>query len=978
MSESQSPDYYKNGKNCIYIQKKFYNTIYQENGLEDMLKSWAGDTCKQVFYSVLQVMELQNKTLKGVDKLEDLEELFVARNEWDNNVIAITGDRGSGKSSTLNNVVNYLRNRIIEPDTLNTLGYNDMEGLLAKTQVTCLGILDPTLFHESSIIEVIVSWMFRVFKEKLTKHDVKVSHQKRNVLSEFENIYKYLGMIRASVESRMGGDYIETLDILSSATKFKQLLTELVDNTLRFIHSSECTTSCTTTKYKLIIAIDDFDQEYNNAYTTFEMIRKYLMLPNVIILMGVNIRDLYYFMFKKMSSEIRGSSLFDTESSANSMSENYLQKLIPENHRIAIPTISKVRGNSLLFIENIDTDVYNKYLAWDKHNPNDVADVFHSNSILDRLSKLVFDSTSVLFLPNTEHLNVLYKMSLRDLNELIQFLTNLSHKNIETIEKVNHLLEFFVQWFHKYESKGSLKDIHKDIVSICKTNPKDRNKKLVQVLLSWIDNIDTPRRNIYSYNSRNNLGIVGEFHPALTDLEKPFCNPMNVAIADVTALSNILAYRIIDAQVLDALHMVKFILVILCRSDYLHTFDESMAIPFYHGLVTHNPLIRPERDKSRDTIKVDFKAITKSKKHICSLVDKLDSKNSMNCLVVSELEKAYDLFISFLYPRFPMKRTQKDKPISSRFDENAYYDLSQGLDSYTNVVFSLQAYLLRKQNPNGVIPVEHLDVIDYLFTNMNINIKEEVNHSYVYLLYAFLTLGKTMDSLVSMYPMYSVVLKGFADSFKNDEVFEMLTYIQLPRYKSHRSIQLLRSQEDSFEKLIKKTSVMFDNSAKQNVPDLTKDLQSVIEDSSLGGINDLSKVIRLAWFNAIYTYCLGNEDIVTEDADKSIDGLIAHFSILRDKILSNKIQEVVTRSLAQIRNDVKEAIRRCEDVDDFLLDENGMRRRIVTQLENLRARANVECRRQKVKNLSGQSLNWYVNGLAEIIRNLERLVNGRA
>ena len=79
---------------------------------------------------------------------------------------------------------------------------------------------------------------------------------------------------------------ISTLTKLGKSTDLKEELTKLITEYLKFMQGDSNKDSY------LILAIDDLDLCSSNAYKMAEQIRKYLIIPHVVIVMSVKIDQL--------------------------------------------------------------------------------------------------------------------------------------------------------------------------------------------------------------------------------------------------------------------------------------------------------------------------------------------------------------------------------------------------------------------------------------------------------------------------------------------------------------------------------------------------------------------------------------------------------------------------------------------------------------------------------------------------------------
>lgn len=248
-------------------------------------------------------------------------------NEFDiNNIIAFVGQRGTGKTSTMVSFKEYLKSEFqygddsINFETLNTI--------------------DPSILNRNdSLIEIVIGELFKEFKKEMRSID---TIKKQDLVRCFESVYRDFKLLSQDRKLNCNDDNLEGLVNLSSAINLKKNISRLIDTYLVSTKENE--------KSYLIISIDDLDMNTSEGQSMLEDIRKYLMIPNVVILMAIKIEQLDEIVTQKnikdtetyqklfinsQENEIKEKFLVDTEDKTF----RYLEKLIPFNRRIVLPKI---------------------------------------------------------------------------------------------------------------------------------------------------------------------------------------------------------------------------------------------------------------------------------------------------------------------------------------------------------------------------------------------------------------------------------------------------------------------------------------------------------------------------------------------------------------------------------------------------------------------------------------------------------------
>lgn len=166
--------------------------------------------------------------------------------------------------------------------------------------------------------------------------------------------------------------------------------------------------------------MDDLDLCNSNAYKMTEQIRKYLILPKVVIIMAVKVEQLELCVEEKTFSDFKEivsaskldnkerQSRIDTE--IQNMSERYVAKLIPKARRIYLP-----KAQSLENVQVIYRTAENK-IIW-KSNEEE--------SLVNAVLRLIRERTGMIFLSEESGISYLLPNNLRDMVNWIVFVADM-------------------------------------------------------------------------------------------------------------------------------------------------------------------------------------------------------------------------------------------------------------------------------------------------------------------------------------------------------------------------------------------------------------------------------------------------------------------------------------------------------------------------------------------------------------------------
>lgn len=332
--------------------------------------------------------------------------------ETENNIIAFCGERGVGKSSAMMTFINSLSKK--NDWNMNPI-FRDCENVKCTIFSKPI-IIDPSTFDDiHNILEVIVASLYREFHTKYKENPESFDTYKREELLEmFQKVYRIISLInnpRKMLEEEFDGESnIENLSRMGESTALKRELKFLIKTYLEFMVSKNGTK-------KLLIAIDDLDLCNANAYKMAEQIRKYLIIPDVVIIMALKIEQLQMCVqeenFKNYSNILRGGekpSEFYEE--VRNMAEKYITKLIPRSRRIHLPDVRYLMNTHIQYQNR------NGGLIYENHIYNSL-----SASLLD----MIYAKTGMRFLLKQNGTSWLQADNLRDMVNMIVLLGNMQN-----------------------------------------------------------------------------------------------------------------------------------------------------------------------------------------------------------------------------------------------------------------------------------------------------------------------------------------------------------------------------------------------------------------------------------------------------------------------------------------------------------------------------------------------------------------------
>lgn len=355
--------------------------------------------------------DVYNEALKNVIEIINYAESHVnIKYDELNNIIAFTGERGKGKSSSM---ISF-RNALIDKE--NKEKHYDFfikkDEILNKHFAT-FDIIDPSLFRkDESLFEIILAKMFDNFQSEIKKNNFIISNDDRRIIiSHFQKVFDNLQIINSDRRDLYKKDSIEVLSKMAISSNLRESFKELVSIYLKKFEKE---------KDFLVIAIDDFDLNISGAYDMLEDLRQFLIQSNIIILIACKEEQLKLILLNYFYNEyellIKYNSSNISELQLINNTERYLEKLIPFNRRLFLPDVQNLQTIRFKIIDN-------KKIIFNSDGEN-----FNKLII-----KLIFENLNLLQTSNILNKNFIFPNTIRETQNFINILLSLN--NVQKLRK---------------------------------------------------------------------------------------------------------------------------------------------------------------------------------------------------------------------------------------------------------------------------------------------------------------------------------------------------------------------------------------------------------------------------------------------------------------------------------------------------------------------------------------------------------------
>ena len=444
--------------------------IYDENGS-------FYDSFKQAAQAVTEIVSLSNHFHEGNGKGQAILPVRSSANilsEYDNNIVSFCADRGQGKTSAMLSMADALKN--LKSHSANSVitnfwnnpsmraffrnGNNPVLSMYFET----LDLIDPTRMEKNdSIIRIIISKMFKAASEKWETYLNTFAQDRRNaeqyrlqqqkLAEKFLDCFKGLDYLYRNSETVSSSyDDLNMLAEYGDSNNFRVSFSELIRLYLEFMTINQ---NCRDTM--LILLVDDADLNTKNAYAISEEIRKYCILPNVMVFMAVHIgtlsRSIEQYYLNEYQVLIQMGKDETVRERCHKIMEQYIDKLLPASHRIYLNSIY----HSL-------RDEYERVkLSYFDRDKNDKLSgvVFankSANTYEEQLIALIYRKTGIILTKSDLHLHDFLPDNFRELNHFIFYMTQMQDvikedRNGKSIGTIEHLLRRTVDYLEAYRQE---------------------------------------------------------------------------------------------------------------------------------------------------------------------------------------------------------------------------------------------------------------------------------------------------------------------------------------------------------------------------------------------------------------------------------------------------------------------------------------------------------------------------------------------
>lgn len=351
------------------------------------------------------------------------------------NIIAFSGKRGTGKTSAMISFAEFLK----------SMGENSADSKerwnkdFKDRHTLVLSPIDPTMLeNDQDILSVVLSRLLYKAEERWNRNidfhrgAQSLEKNKNDLLKKANSCLNGILAVKKKGEIKSLAD----LQRIGDSAVLKKNLFDFVDLVNTFCLGGEHVTpeSCV-----LVIPIDDTDCQIQKAHEVMEDIRRYLTLPNVIILMATDGDMLRTVIAQHYAAEFKTGidrEYLDKVKMVH-YAEKYLTKLIPGTQRVYLPIFESILdGNSSKLElgyyddESKDKDLISETTRLEREQNQGANHIDYNFQA--KVLTYIFRRTGIVFIDHNAYINDIIPTTMRGLAHLLNFLYHM--KEVEKID----------------------------------------------------------------------------------------------------------------------------------------------------------------------------------------------------------------------------------------------------------------------------------------------------------------------------------------------------------------------------------------------------------------------------------------------------------------------------------------------------------------------------------------------------------------
>lgn len=369
--------------------------------------------------AVCAVSGITEQSRRFNEALSQSADLFDSLFQYSGNIIAFAGQRGCGKTSTMLSFAKFLADGQYDPPrSYPCIPHREAESdshfqnhveRLKKLRFLSLSPIAPSILGEKqSILTVVLSRLYSYMSDQFQTKPYISPDLKQEVTLSFQACLS--GIRGAKQGQAIEQEDFAMLQDVSDGMALRVSFYRLIINILKALQNEHNTWQDTY----IVLQLDDTDSQMRVGYEVLEDIRKYLMLPNVIILTSADfdmLRRVVEQHYRLELSELIRDNREELGRDLSKAASKYIDKLIPPSNLIFLPKLSSMLmrwGSQMKMRYGSEEELQNGKVL--------------TSSLQSDLLNRIYKKTEIIFVPPQSGPHEIIPTTLRGINQLLSLL----------------------------------------------------------------------------------------------------------------------------------------------------------------------------------------------------------------------------------------------------------------------------------------------------------------------------------------------------------------------------------------------------------------------------------------------------------------------------------------------------------------------------------------------------------------------------
>lgn len=385
--------------------------------------------------ALMQIMRRTKRFHEENDNQTEVSDIFSLETQlfgYSGNIIAFAAPRGGGKTATMLSFAKILNEGFGRHSTFENTDNSFLNAEIGEEKekakedewlrrckfIPMAPIAPAVLEGEQNILYVVLSRLYRYAERLITERgrlDRIQETQKNQIIRSFQKVLSGINGIKHP-EKKHPGDLISMQDVCDGLSLSRHFY-DLVQHILKLAAGNQGISD----RY-LVIQLDDADSKMQRVYEVLEDVRKYLMIPNLVILMSVDPNCMSDVVFQDNLRCFPDLIKVDPDRLSHDLSKitnKYIDKLIPPTHMAQLPQLDQImiHWGDMLRLRYVDEKGHDVY-GWMNDEKQDLQTA---------LLMLIYYKTHILFVKPHHYLHNIIPRTLRGFVQLLSLLDSMDN-----------------------------------------------------------------------------------------------------------------------------------------------------------------------------------------------------------------------------------------------------------------------------------------------------------------------------------------------------------------------------------------------------------------------------------------------------------------------------------------------------------------------------------------------------------------------